>query len=340
MIVSLMDFAPQVSAEEMVSSLVPPAQFIAASFDNYRPDPGYASQSVAVDAVRAFVADLPADRTKVFGKLRKLRRGSGLYLDGGFGVGKTHLLAAAWNACAGAKVFGTFIEFTAIVGAMGYAEAVARLHGTKLICIDEFELDDPGDTLIMSRLLGELSSAGTSIIATSNTPPNALGEGRFAADGFAREIQSLADIFTTVRIDGTDYRQRHTKTFHEPSDAAAFELAIAEWSRNGLRVAVDDFDDVLAHLSALHPVRYQKVVEMVDAVAWRGVHQVASHNDGLRLVAFVDRLYDANRRVVVSGSSLSEVFSPEMRESGYAKKYLRALSRLAALAMPPELGIH
>jgi hypothetical protein len=41
---------------------------------------------------------------------------------------------------------------------------------------------------MMSRLLNELAAKGTRFAATSNTPPNALGEGRFAASDFQREI--------------------------------------------------------------------------------------------------------------------------------------------------------
>ena len=77
-----------------------------------------------------------------------------------------------------------------------------------LVCIDEFELDDPGNTVLVSRLLSELVDRGVSVAATSNTLPEQLGEGRFAAEDFLREIHTLAAIFTTVRIDGPDYRHR------------------------------------------------------------------------------------------------------------------------------------
>ena len=43
----------------------------------------------------------------------------GLYLDGGFGVGKTHLLASTWHAAPGPKAYGTFVELTHLVGALG-----------------------------------------------------------------------------------------------------------------------------------------------------------------------------------------------------------------------------
>ena len=54
----------------------------------------------------------------------------------------------------------------------------------------------------------------------------------------------------------------------------------------------------------------------------------------LRLVALTDRLYDAGIPVVASGAKLDTIFSAEMLEGGYRKKYLRATSRLLALSNP------
>jgi cell division protein ZapE len=48
------------------------------------------------------------------------------------------------------------VEYTNLVGALGFRAAVDSLSGSRLVCIDEFELDDPGDTVLMSTLLGEL----------------------------------------------------------------------------------------------------------------------------------------------------------------------------------------
>ncbi len=46
------------------------------------------------------------------------------------------------------------------------------------------------------------------LAATSNTLPGKLGEGRFAAADFLREIQGLSAHFRPLRIDGEDYRHR------------------------------------------------------------------------------------------------------------------------------------
>ena len=50
---------------------------------------------------------------------------------------------------------------------------------------------------------GKNASHGHSIsAATSNTLPDALGEGRFSAQDFLREIQGLRAHFVPVRVDG------------------------------------------------------------------------------------------------------------------------------------------
>lgn len=332
-IVHLTDRLPQVSGAEMVASLVPPRQFRDATFDSYRPDPAYPSQQEAKLKLAAFAGPAAAPaKGGLFRKAKKVAPAKpGVYLDGGFGVGKTHLLAAVYHAMpARQKYFGSFIEYTALVGALGYQKTVDLFRGSQLLCIDEFELDDPGDTMVMTRLLGELVAGGTRLAATSNTPPNALGEGRFAAQDFLREIQAMADAFQTIRIDGTDYRQRAVDGEAPALDAAGYERAIAEAAISG--VASDDpFGGLVAHLAKVHPSRYIRLIDGVDAIGLRDVEQLDDQSAALRLVAFIDRAYDAQIPIRATGRALSDVFGQEMLGGGYRKKYLRAVSRLIAL---------
>ncbi len=320
----LVDRNPSLSGAEMVAQLVPPRQFASASLDSYRPDRDYPSQGAAVAAIRNFMGG--GSSGGLFSRRKTPATLPGIYLDGGFGVGKTHLLAALWHMAPGRKYFGTFIEYTALVGALGYAPTVKLLTGASLLCIDEFELDDPGDTRLMARLLGELANSGTRIAATSNTPPNALGEGRFAAQDFLREIDSLAARFTTLRIDGLDYRRRDTDAHARVSSDVPGELA-----RVGGVTTLDEFVDVLAHLASVHPSRYVRIVEGLSAVGLTNVVPFTNQTDALRFVAFVDRLYDAQVQVIADGMPLDQVFPDDMLAGGYRKKYLRAVSRLIAL---------
>jgi cell division protein ZapE len=334
-LVRLVDRAPSLTGAEMAAVLVPPRQFDGASFESYRPDPDYASQSEALEIVRTFSTSwAPAGRTGgFFSRQKKAPSGpTGIYLDGGFGVGKTHLLAALWHSTPGPKYFGTFIEYTAIVGAMGYAAAAKLFTGATLIAIDEFELDDPGDTMMMTRLLTELSASGTRLAATSNTPPNALGEGRFAAADFLREIQSLSDRFDTVRIDGLDYRRRdiegHARSFDDGEIDAEVSVRVENAAPGS--VSRDRFDELIAHLGTIHPSKFVKLLDGIEAIVLDDVTPLHSQTDALRFVAFIDRVYDAQIPIIASGTPLDEVFAGDMMSGGYRKKYLRSVSRLIA----------
>jgi cell division protein ZapE len=325
---ALADRTPTLSGEQIVAHLVPPRQFETATLDSYRPDHDYPSQEAALAAIRAFVSVWTSRRGGFFSRGKAADTLPGIYLDGGFGVGKTHLLAALWHAAPGRKYFGTFIEYTALVGALGYAQTVKLLKGASLVCIDEFELDDPGDTRLMSRLLSDLVASGSRLAATSNTPPNALGEGRFAAQDFLREIDALAARFEIVRIDGLDYRRRDVEGHARSLSAEDLDREVA--AASGV-VTRDEFDAVIAQLASVHPSRYVRLVEGIDTVALANVHPFVNQTDALRFVAFVDRLYDAQVRVLATGTPLDQIFPADMLAGGYRKKYLRAVSRLIAL---------
>jgi cell division protein ZapE len=330
----LVDRQPTVSPERLVAQLTPPPTFADASFATYHPDPAEPTQSAAVEACRRFcerAVERRGGRKKLFGR-REVLPGVGLYLDGGFGVGKTHLLAAAYRQLpddpAQPKAFATFMEITQLAGVFGFTECVELLGDDTLLCIDEFELDDPGNTTLISRLLSQLVERGVSVAATSNTLPEQLGEGRFAAQDFLREISTLAGIFEVVRIEGPDYRHRDLPSAPRPptdDEVTAYAARVAG-------ATLDDFDELCAHLATMHPSRYLALIDGVAAVCLTGVHAVEDQNGAWRLVSLTDRLYDAGIPVLASGEKLDSIFSQEMLAGGFRKKYLRATSRLLALS--------
>lgn len=326
--------SPQVSVDDLLDGFFPSQRFGAVSFDSYRPDPQQPSQSAAVKALRSFASAVntpkPSGLRKFFGAKREESR-AGIYLDGGFGVGKTHLLASLWHATEGRKAFGTFVEYTNLVGALSFRKTVDALSTYQLVCIDEFELDDPGDTVLMSRLMRELADAGVKLAATSNTLPGSLGEGRFAAVDFQREIQVLSDQFDVLRIDGEDYRHRGLPEAPPPLTEQQVRRRARHFP-DEVTVAEDDFGDLIKHLAGVHPSRYRQLIDGVDAVAWHEVQTITEQAVALRFVVLADRLYDRDVPILASGAPLSELFTQEMMSGGYMKKYYRAVSRLTALA--------
>ncbi len=329
-IVRLADRTPQLAGADMVAALVPPPQFSDATFETYRADPAYPSQQEAKDLLLVFSGAGAPAKGGFFRKAKRPEVKPGIYLDGGFGVGKTHLLASVYHAMpARRKYFGSFIEYTALVGALGYQNTVELFRGSDLLCIDEFELDDPGDTMVMTRLLAELVASGTRLAATSNTPPNALGEGRFAAQDFLREIHAMSASFQTIRIDGTDYRHRALDGHAAVLEAAEYEAALSDAAARGV-VSDDAFAELVAHLARVHPSRYIRLIEDLSMVGLRDVEPFTDQSAALRFVAFIDRVYDAELPIRATGVSLDLVFPEEMLAGGYRKKYLRAISRLVA----------
>jgi cell division protein ZapE len=316
---SLTDLAPPVVPSR--EDWVPPPRFGRVSFASY--EPAHPSQRVGRETVEAFARWQPSRPRFAWGR-RAPTRVTGLYLDGGFGVGKTHLMAAAWHTSPEPrKVYLSFAELVAAIGVLGMQGAHAALGHERLYCIDEFELDDPGNTLIVKTFLATVFERGARVITTSNTAPEAQGQGRFDASAFRREIQSIAERFTVVAIDGPDHRSGsvHRRLLRPADLQHAPELAVvAEWT------------ELHAALERIHPVRYGTWVRGAPAWVVRGVRPIPDQQRALRFVHLVDKLYDQRVPLWLEGDlELDELFDAHYAHGAYAKKHDRCRSRVAEL---------
>jgi hypothetical protein len=176
------------------------------------------------------------------------------------------------------------------------------------------------------------------IVVTSNTLPSDLGRGRFAAEAFQREIGEIAARFEVVSIDGEDYRHRR---WDELALATADLEPVAS-----LRAACDSdpapadarvllrLGELSQELEQVHPVHYAQIARQLEAVCIEDLRTIEQQAVALRLVHFVDKLYDQEVRLHVATqhlTALADVFSPTYRNGGYEKKYRRCLSRMHEL---------
>jgi cell division protein ZapE len=310
-----------------VDSLVPPPRFDHATFTSYEPQ--HPSQQQARDALASFAAEIsrPAGFRMPW---RRRPSGHGKYLDGGFGVGKTHLLAATFHAAdVGVKQYLSFQELVYLIGVLGATEARAAFGPCRLMCIDEFELDDPGNTLIVKSFLGAYFDSGGHVLTTSNTPPAAQGAGRFNADDFRREIQSIAARFEVLPVGGPDYRERSARgeLLAEAQLRHPWEERV--WTAPRVLASFREFQ---AFLGSVHPVRYRGTLEQIGTLFVHGLRTIEDQGSALRFVHFIDKLYDLEVDLVASGPvRLDDLFDPSYRTSAYQKKYERCLSRLGEL---------
>jgi cell division protein ZapE len=324
-------------ARELVAGFVPPPRFAAKSFGQYRPDPRHPSQAAAVARLERLAAEMHAEARGGLG--RRLmqafsgpRRGSGTYLDGGFGVGKTHLLASLWNATPGPKAYLSFDELVYAIGLLGVEEMRGAFRGMRLVAVDEWELDDPGNLKLALAFLRGALEDGVRMATTSNTIPDELGRGRFDQKSFTAEIEELSAAFETLGIEGEDFRHRRFEAdpgrayFVDDAALAALRAAAGE------RTLYAGFREMVAGLGDVHPTRFAALVERIDMLLVEGIEPLANVYDALRWVHFVDKLYDgAVPLAATSSTTLGALFPRDYLVGPYGKKFSRCLSRMEEL---------
>jgi cell division protein ZapE len=324
----------------LVAGFVPPPRFAGKDFRGY--EPRHPSQRAARTRLEALAGELRALHAS--GLPRWLRRvlsrdasGAGTYLDGGFGVGKTHLLAALWNAAPQPKAYLSFDELVYFIGLVGMSEARSAFADRRLIAVDEWELDDPGNLKIALAFLRGAIEDGARVVVTSNTLPLELGAGRFSQKDFQAEIEELAGAFEVLRIEGDDYRHRQFEAdpgreyFVERPQAVALALAAGP---RALRVP---FPELIRGLAAVHPIRYAAIVERISRLFVLDLRRVENLPDALRWVHFVDTLYDSSVPMRASSDvPLGELFPHAFISGPFGKKISRCLSRMEELLSEKE----
>ena len=319
-------------ARALVAGFVPPPRFAAKRFDDYRPDPRHLSQEAALRRLRAVAGELHragGGWTRLRAALGGRPRGAGVYLDGGFGVGKTHLLAALWHASPGPRAYLSFDELVYAIGLLGVEGARQAFRGMRLVAVDEWELDDPGNLKLAVAFLRGALADGVRVAATSNTIPDELGRGRFDQKNFRTEVEELASAFEVLRVEGEDYRHRRFEA--DPGRARFLDAAAMERARGaaGARALSVAFGELVGALGEIHPIRYHALAEAMDELLLEAVRPMERLYDGLRWVHFVDKLYDNAVPFAATGETgLAELFPGAWLTGPYGKKFSRCLSRM------------
>ncbi|WP_292530646.1 cell division protein ZapE [Methylocystis sp.] len=337
-----------------------------------------ASQRAAVEKLQA-LADALAGRGPRNAGLRqallaKLRRRTprqrGLYLWGQVGRGKTFLMNLFFSELSVEKKRRAhFHAFMADVherlhrlrrnppgGDADPLTCVAQeiAQEARVLCFDEFAVNDIADATILARLFSSLLASGVVVVATSNVEPSRLYEGGRNRDLFLPFIALLQERMDVVRLESSsDYRQRRGdlgKVYFTPADSrakasidtlfatladgAAETPATIEVKRR--RIEIPQAAGRVARLSfsalcdqALSATDYLALAKKFDAVIVENVPTLApeQRNEARRFITLVDVLYDARVLLIVSAAAepcelYQAAFGAEARE------FERAASRL------------
>ncbi len=142
----------------------------------------------------------------------------GLYIWGGVGRGKTFLMDGFY-ACLPYRRkrrlhFHRFMhevhhEMQRLIHEpdplLALADGIAEV--TRLLCLDEFHVDDIADAMILGRLLEALFARGVVLLTTSNFAPDNLYPNGLQRQNFLPAIALLKRELKVLHLDGdTDYR--------------------------------------------------------------------------------------------------------------------------------------
>lgn len=348
MYTDLHDIDFNISVEDCLANLKPHPKFSHCTFDNYIPDEKYLSQSEIKNRLEETLEKMksysgPSEkpekkRFSFFGQRKSKAESAGekpenLYIDGSYGIGKTHLLSACYNKCEKNKAFLSFGEMNYFFHYLGVENCIEHFSRLNLLLVDEFELDDPAMTHIMAKFFREINRH-TLVITTSNTLPSDLGKGRIQdLENFGKQLGIIADSFESVMVEGEDFRKKN-KIWKKSISEDSFLDVFGDYTASGKPKTKIGFESLNKLLEANHPFKYFRIPEKVEAIFIDGLRPFVQLNNALRFNQLIDVCYYYNTKLYIKGScDLNDLFPPELLESSFQKKLLRCLSRLDELAV-------
>ncbi len=333
------------------------------------------AQARVVEALQGLYEALPAPVAPARGWLAGLRERlagrrrapvRGLYLWGGVGSGKTHLVNV-FHCCLPIENklrihFHSFMqrvhdELRRLGEVADPLDHVARglAHDARVISFDEFHVSDIGDAMLLGRLLEKLFERGVTLVATSNTAPDDLYRDGLQRARFLRAIELIKAHTRVMEVTAaTDYRLRaleQAEIYHCPLDDTAHESLLRCFQSLGPEHVLEHRDlDVLGR-----PVRARY---LADGIAWfdfaalcetprssadyieiaRRYHTLLlsdvpvmddrDRDRVLRFIHLVDELYDRRVNLAMSADAAPDALYAGQR---LASQFQRTRSRLVEM---------
>lgn len=345
---------------------------------DFVPDAAQVAAINELDALWHQLMEFKAKRNRFLGRsLLSPEVPNGLYLWGGVGRGKTFLMDAFY-ACLPYRRksrihFHNFMadvhhELKLLDGEpdplIALADNIAR-H-TRVLCLDEFHVDDIADAMILGRLVGAMLERGVVLLTTSNYAPDGLYPHGLQRQNFLPAIDLIKRRLKVLNVDGGhDYRLRAVArepmflvdagAQGEAANEARMEVLfekIAAGTRGGephieisgrlipvkkvARTAVwFDFRELCGGAHAQED--YLGIAHRYPTVFLSHIPQMTAEqaSEARRFTWLVDVLYDNNVRLVAASEAAPEEICSGAMASG---EFSRTASRLAEMQSAQYLG--
>jgi cell division protein ZapE len=229
-----------------------------------------------------------------------------------------------------------------------------------LLCFDEFQVTNIADAMILGRLFEALFERGLVVVATSNTPPDALYEGGLQRERFLPFIALLKERLDLLALEGpVDYRRRRL------AEMPLYFTPLGPDTHAALGSAWDRLTDCAEGMPRTLTVKGHEltVPRSTNGVAWVGFTELCERPLGAedyialsrrfptvileavpvmdrgrrdparRFVALIDALYEFKTKLVVSADAEPDTLctDPDLPE------FRRAASRLHEMQSPDYL---
>lgn len=299
----------------------------------------------------------------------------GLYLWGGVGRGKTYLMDLFYDCLPLEKKLRTHFhrfmqrvhgELASLQGEKNPLELIAdkMADEAKVLCFDEFFVEDIGDAMILAGLLDALMQRGVVLVATSNITADRLYQDGLQRERFLPAIELIKRHTRIIEIQaGVDYRLRslsQATLYHYPIVEATEQLLLDcfyDLAPDKLEVKEGEIielldrklqtrycaDDVVwfefEHLcdGPRSAFDYVELAKMYHAVLLSAVPQLGEErNDSARrFINLVDELYDRRVKLIIAAEAPIQTLY-QGQKLGF--EFERTRSRLLEMQSQEYLG--
>ena len=366
---------PNTNTQHTDGNMSPKAWYQAASaLPDFVHDAAQAAAIAELDVLWHQLVDFKSKRNQFLGRsLLSPDVPRGLYLWGGVGRGKTFLMDAFY-ACLPYRRkrrihFHNFMaevhhEMKALSGEADPLIALADNieKSTRVLCLDEFHVDDIADAMILGRLITALFERGVVLMTTSNIPPDNLYAHGLQRKNFLPVIELIKREMKVMHIEsGSDYRLRamtreplflvandaEGAAANEARMAALFDKIAGETRRNephvevlGRKIPVKRiahhvvwFDFMELCGGAHSQPDYLEIAHRFPTVFVSHIPQLSADlaAEARRFTWLIDVFYDNHVRLVATSAvSLEDVFADEM-SFGEASRTASRLTEMQTL---------
>ena len=301
------------------------------------------------------------NKSDPFFNFKKKKKSKSFYIYGEVGRGKTFIMDLFFDSLKTKKKirlhFHRFMnylhnELHKLVGQKDPIKKVVKQLARKyrVLCFDEFFVEDIGDAMLLGKFMTELFSSGVCLVTTSNIEPKNLYINGLQRKLFVPAIESIEKNCEIYFLDSkSDYRLRtleQTKLLFMPlgkesevSMQNAFNslsksknvesgpIKILERKVNTVKSSEGtiwfDFDDICS--SPRSAADYVEIAKEFHNVLISNVPVITSDDQARRFISLIDECYDRKVKIIISADTdISKIYTGNK----LIEKYKRTESRL------------